>query len=447
MGYRSKLELALALLAGLVAFLCAALSPGTAGAQGFSVDRAGREGPGFKTGRLVLHPGLLLGAGYDPNVFLQNNNQEDSFILFLSGYLDVATEGAERQSEGETSKAEPQKIQFRGGLGARYLHYFNDRVRSNVGADGHVDFSYNPSRVFSLEVRDVFLRAVRPFSNPNTAEGETVSYGRNHNKASLDLVGRSKSQVLQGRLGYTNVLEFFDSDIFRYGNNMTHRVPALLSWRFFPSSALVYAFEYARQKFENPDQIADSSTLLSDNNRLRNSIAYNGALTERFSLTAGIGYAVGFYELGSDFDGVIARLDTRWRPRPTIFLGAGYNHNIRPSFIGNFTTTNRLYADAKFTLAGALQLGLSAWVSFDKSGLALRPDGTLLDSNEPYRQDIRVYAGIFGEYRFKAWLALLGRVGYLADFTDFQYSGTDPLLDPAARYQRFDAWLGLRVFY
>jgi hypothetical protein len=159
-----------------------------------------------------------------------------------------------------------------------------------------------------------------------------------------------------------------------------------------------------------------------------------------------VGYAAGFYELASDFDGVIARLDTRWRPRPTVSLTAGYDRDIRPSFIGNFTTMNRLYADAGFTLAGALQLGLRTWVSFDKSGLALRPDGTLL-GNEPYRQDIRLYAGIFGEYRFTAWLALFGQVGYLADFTDFQYLGTDPLLDPAAGYQRFDAWLGLRVFY
>ena len=86
------------------------------------------------------------------------------------------------------------------------------------------------------------------------------------------------------------------------------------------------------------------------------------------------------------------------------------------------------------------------------SGLALAPPGSCPDpicflGNEPYRQDIRVYAGIFGEYRFKPWLALFGQVGYLADFTDFQYFGTDPLLDPAAGYQRFEAWLGLRVFY
>ena len=107
---------------------------------------------------------------------------------------------------------------------------------------------------------------------------------------------------------------------------------------------------------------------------------------------------------------------------------------------------NRLFLDTGFVLSGAFQLGVKAWVSFDKSGLALASDGTLL-GNEPYRKDTRLYAGLFGEYRFKAWLALFFQAGYLADFTDFQYFGTQPLLDPAAGYQRFDAWIGLRVFY
>jgi hypothetical protein len=442
MRYRSKLELALA----LVAVLSAALSPARASAQGFSADRAAREGPGFKTGRLVLHPGLSLEGGYDSNVFLENTDEEDSFLLRLTGYLDVATEGTQRQSQGEMNKADPQKIQFRGGLGAQYYHYFTDRVPDNVGADAHADFSYNPSNVFSLVVRDIFRRTVRPFSDPNTMQGSTISYGRNHNTATLDLVGRSKSRVLEGSVGYTNSLEFFDADVYGYGNNMTHRVPATLSWLFFPTSALVYTFEYANQQFKNPDEILNSPTLLSENNRVSNLIGYNGAITERFSLTTMIGYAAGFYNIGEDYDDVIARVDARWRPRPTIAVNAGYSRDIRPSFIGNFTVINRLNAAAQFTLSGALQLGVKTWVSFDKSGLALSPDGTLL-GNQPNRQDTRLYAGVFGEYRFKAWLALFGDLGYLADFTDFEYAGTGLLLDPAADYQRFEAWLGLRVFY
>ena len=437
-----KLELALA----LVAALSVASVPATAGAQGFSSDRSSAEGPGFKAGRLVLHPGLSLEGGYDSNVFLQDTNEEDSFILRLVGYLDVATEGAERQSQGDSNKAEPQKIEFRGGLGLQYYHFFIDRIPDNLGGDAHIDVSYNPSNVFSLQVRDVFRRTIRPFSDPNTAEGATISYGHNNNTATLDLVGRSKSQVLEGRVGYTNGLEFFDADIYQYGNSMTHRVPASLTWKFFPTSALVYTFDYAAQRFQNPDEILASATLLSDNNRVSNWIGYNGAITERFSLTAMIGYAVGFYEIGSDFDGVIARIDARWRPRPTITFVAGFDRDYRPSFIGNYTLMNRLYADVRFVVSGALQLGLKTWVSFDQSGLAIRPDGTLLGTT-PTRDDTRVHAGIFGEYRFKAWLALFGDVGYLADFTDFQYLGVDPLLDPSANYQRFEAWLGLRVFY
>lgn len=437
MRYRRKLELALTLVAVLL--------PSVADAQGFAEDRTGREGPGFKAGRLVLHPGLSLEGGYDSNVFLQNEDRVDSFILRLTGYLDVATEPPVRQGQGEMNAPKPQKIQFRGGLGASYYHYFTDRLAANVGADAHIDFAYNPSSVFSLQVRDNFRRTIRPFTNPTTIEGETTSYGLNMNEASLDLVGRSKSQVLEGRVGYTNVIQFFDSQDFRFGNNITHRVPASLSWSFFPASALVFRAEYAHQNYDQ-DRAATSPTLLSDNNRVRSSFGYNGALTERFSLSAFVGYTAGFYELAGDFDGVIAYVDARWRPRPTIQLLAGYDHDIRPSWIGNFTRMHRLFSDATFTLAGAFQLGLRGWVSFDKSGLAVAPDGTLI-GNEPFRKDIRVYAGIFGEYRFRSWLSLFGEVGYLADFTDFVYQGAQPLLSPRGQYQRFEGWLGIRVFY
>ncbi len=439
-GHRN-LKLGLALTALLGAFLPSA----AVRAQEFAMDRAGREGPGFKTGRLVLHPGLMLEGGYDSNVFLQDFDQEDSFILRLTGYLDVATEGALRQAEGDTSRAQPQKIEFRGGLGVHYYHYFIDRIADNAAVDAHIDLSYNPSAVFSLEVRNLFRRTIQPFADPNTPEGRTISYGTNHNTGSVDFVGRSKSRVLEGRIGYTNQISFFDADIYDYGNSMTHRVPASLTWSFFPTSALVYNVEYFGQRF-NSDPLTSSPTLLSDNNRVSTFIGYNGAITERFSLSALIGYAAGFYELGDDFDGVIARVEARWQPRPTITLSGGYDRNYVPSFIGNFTLMNRLYLETSFILSGALELGIKTWASFDESGLAVTPDGALL-GNVPYREDIRVYAGFFAEYRFRPWLALFGEIGYLADFTDFEYLGVEPFVDPTAAYQKFQAWLGLRVFY
>ena len=57
---------------------------------------------------------------------------------------------------------------------------------------------------------------MRPFTNPDTQQGTTTSYGRNTNTATLNLIGRSKSQVLEGHLGYTNYIEFFDSSVFKH---------------------------------------------------------------------------------------------------------------------------------------------------------------------------------------------------------------------------------------
>ena len=247
----------------------------TAGAQPLA-DRAASEGPGFKTGRFVLHPGFAAEGGYDSNVFLQSDNEEDSFILRLTGYLDFATLSPQRQAEGESNRVEPQKITFRGGLGGSFYHYFNGRVPDNASADAHFDFSYSPSRVFGVNVQEKFVRTIRPFTDPNVPTGETISYGRNINNAAAYLVGRSKSQVLDGRVGYRNTFEFFDSELFQYGNNLQHRVPAQLNWRFFPSSAIVYNFEYINQKYLNPELIAAAATALSDNNRVRSMIGYNG---------------------------------------------------------------------------------------------------------------------------------------------------------------------------
>ena len=446
MRYCSKLELALA----LVAVLGSASLSATTGAQGFGSDRAqGRRVQASRWGGSSCTRASHSKAGTTPTSSFKTSTKKTRSSCGSRAISTSPLRGRNGRRQGETNKADPQKIQFRGGLGAHYYHYFFGRIPDNVGADAHVDFSYNPSRVFSLQVRDVFTRSVRPFSDPNTVQGTTISYGLQHQHGCARPRGpQQESECSKVAWATRTIIEFFDASIYGFGNNMTHRVPASLSWLFFPTSALVYQFEYAGQRFQNPDEILTSSTLLSDNNRVSNWIGYNGAITERFSLAAMIGYAAGFYQIGENFDGVIARIDTRWRPRPTIGLNAGFDRDYRLSFIGNFTLMNRLYANVRFTLAGALRLGLTTWVSFDKSGLALRPDGTLL-GNQPFREDIRLYAGIFGEYRFKAWLALFGRVGYLADFTDFQYAGTvtDPLLDPAANYQRFEAWLGIRVFY
>jgi hypothetical protein len=66
------------------------------------------------------------------------------------------------------------------------------------------------------------------------------------------------------------------------------------------------------------------------------------------------------------------------------------------------------------------------------------------------RSDIRYSADVSGEYRFVDWLALTAQVSALIDDTDFVAvaitADGDRLEDPA-KFNAFEAWIGLRAFY
>jgi hypothetical protein len=98
---------------------------------------------------------------------------------------------------------------------------------------------------------------------------------------------------------------------------------------------------------------------------------------------------------------------------------------------------------------GSFVLGIDADVGYVDYGIVLNPMGALA-GNRPSREDIRVTASVFAEYRFTDWLGINTTIRYQGAFTDYQYnlstgaSGT--LLDPAG-YNKFEAFLGVRVFY
>ena len=185
--------------------------------------------------------------------------------------------------------------------------------------------------------------------------------------------------MLEGTSGLHQLLEFFDADMYGYGNNMTHRVPASLDWLFFPTSALVYTFEYANQQFANPDEILASPTLLSDNNRVSNMIGYNGAITERFSLTAMIGYARRVLQDRQ-------RLRRRDRPRRRALAASADDRlsrrlrpRLRPSFIGNFVTIKPAATRSASSRCPAPSSSASRPGSRSTSRASrYSPDGTLL---------------------------------------------------------------------
>ena len=81
-------------------------------------------------------------------------------------------------------------------------------------------------------------------------------------------------------------------------------------------------------------------------------------------------------------------------------------------------------------------------------GTAVNAVGGLL-GNVPQRHDIRLVGSLFSEYRLADWLGINGTLTYTGDFTDYSYAltnGVSAIVDPA-KFNKFEAWLGLRAFY
>jgi hypothetical protein len=436
-------------ISGLVA------SSSTAEAQGWLDDRQRAEGPGFRVGNLELHPGIGFEAGYDSNVFLQETGERGSGILRTTAHLMLSTLGPERREEGEADAAptrDRQMVDFRGGINASHYHYFESRAQDNVGGDLSLDLTLNPNGPFTFRVHETLGRRVRPFA-PDAATTRPIRWGRNQNVAGVELGLRSRSSILRGTVGYSLAYDAFDDPIFRYANSLTHHSYTRASWNFLPSTALVHEFDVHVQRLHLWDPSAP--TLLSDNIRLSTRVGINGAVTQRFSVAALVGYAAGFYEnpLVNDFDSPIGRLEARWTPRPTVQTMVGYERRFTPSFIGNYRQSDRIYARAQIIMLGALLIGPEAVLSWDVTDIALTSTAGDVEflGNRPRRESTRVRLSLFTEYRVTNWLAINATAGFLADYTDYRFNEPDPavgvLPDPGAQFQRFEVFAGVRAFY
>ncbi len=430
----------------LLALCGALLSTSTAAAQGWLADRGRAQGPGFRLGNLELHPGLGVEGGYDSNLFYEDGAQDSAGLLRVTGHLLLSTLGAQRQEDGETEGDSAPMVRFTAGISGSYYHFFNDRVSDNVSVDANFDLTINPQGRFSFRLYDTLGRSIRPFTDANP-EGQAPLYARIQNSGGADLTIQTRGQTLAATFGYRIDLDYFEDANFDYLNNLTHVVSAAVNWRFLPNTALVHRTEAMFQNyFEGSPSVG---TQTSDSRRVNSWLGVNGALTSSLAFTAMAGYAVGFYERADDFDGFLAHLELKYQPRQSLSFALGYRRSFLPSFIGNFTRSNRIYLRSQLMLGGSFLLGANLAVSFDKSGDALTPDGMGMLGNQRFRTDTRLFATLFGEYRFTDWLAVNASIGYAGDFTDFTFAdpmtGTYP--DGPAGYNKFDIWGGVRVFY
>lgn len=458
-----------------VALACGVLSgaalagPSTAQAQGWLADRSRAEGPGFRVGDLELHPGVGAEIGWDSNLYYTQDSSVggvpphvDSAILRITPHLLVSTVGEERSSEGEATGGDPPTVTFRGGISAAYYEFFADPNRRNLGLDVGMRLNVLPERPFSFSVFDNFTRAIRPFTEN---VGPTASAARIGNQAGVELQFQTTGGIFQVRTGYTFGLDFFEDGVFQYGNSFTHTISIAESFRFLPQTAIVQDNSLTIGDYYASDAtLAAAPTLLADSVRLRTRVGLNGAITNELSLSGMVGYAAGFFMLprGADpavraaysqeYDSIVAQVEARWQIAEGIRLSLGYDRDFFAAFLGNYYSRDRGYANFQALLAGSFLLGIEADVGYLDYGNPIGPDGMAIGggtTDTAHREDVRVGAGLFAEYRFTDWLAVNGTARYTGTFTDFRYDidiGTGVILDPAS-YNKVELFLGVRAFY
>lgn len=441
----------------LAAASIGAVAPSAASAQAWLSDRSRAEGPGFRLGDFELHPGLGVEIGYDSNLYYSDGSADtpavDSAILRATAHLMFATRGAQRRSEGESGGGEEERPQqpsvtFRGGVQGSFYAFFNDLDRSNMELDASLALGILPGRTFSMDITNEFGRSVRPFTENFDS---TASYGRIQNDAGLRVNLATSGQVVRVSAGYNFRLDFFEQDTFQYGNRFQHVISLQETFRFLPQTAVFHDTNVNILDYFGP---GGGATLVNDGVLLRTRVGLNGAFTSDFSVLAAAGYAAGFYadtfSYDQEYESLVAQVEARWRISEATRLNFGYDRDFQPSFLGNFYRRDRGYANFQTIIGGAFLLGVEASFGFYEFGAIVLPDGMTPVGTTTNRGDYRLIGSVFGEYRFTDWLGVNATVRYTGAFTDYEYRipfpGPMTVIDPAG-YNKFEAWLGVRVFY
>lgn len=439
---------------------------------GWLADRDRTQGPGFRVGDLELHPGIGVEVGYDSNLYYTDDHpppgaawhRVDSGILRVTPHLTFSTLTGERASGGGegSQSSSPPTVTFQGGISAAYYEFFADPNRRNLGLDVGLRLNVLPQRPFGFSVYDTFSRAVRPFvENINSSTG----MARDTNNAGLQLHFQTDGGVLQVQAGYDFGLQFYEDSAFQYSNAFVHAMTLQETYRFLPQTAIIQDNSLRYTDYFNAGGTAALPVRLADSWQLQSRVGLNGAITNNVSISGMIGYGAGFFASPGagmyvqNYDGVVGSLQLSWTVMQGTRLALGYNRSYNTAQLGNYSSNDRGYVSFSTMIGGVFMLGVDADVTYVDYGVIVGPPGSLpcsvgssgsAGACVPSREDIRVTASIFAEYRLTDWLGINTTLRYMGDFTSFQYNvmtammGT--LLDPAG-YNKFEAFLGVRVFY
>ena len=437
---------------------CALSLPSAALGQEWLADRQATEGPGIMlSDSLVFHPGIALEGGYDTNVFYASSDDSiGAGRLRITPQVSLATLPPQRieNPDGTTSTTNPS-VDFRLLVAAPYNQYLSaDEVRgddimaqSDVGIQTTLDLVVYPRRTWSFLLSDTYTRTIDPGN-----DAAPSSFNRDFNDAELGVRWAPGGGAFELDLlaGFAFNLYEEGGTVSRIGDYLSPRGDITGRWRFFPNTALTFEANFAPILKENGGSPVGNMAI-STSYPLRSWIGLNGQWTPVIATQLRIGYGVAFYDLGEDFESVLAQAEVDFIIGPQGRLKLGFIRDFVDSFFSNYYVRNEGYVGWDQMFGGAFLIGAKVGVGYLQFATLYTADGTWVDGSgvtQNPRSDVRITGTVFGEYRVKDWLGFNLTLTYEQNITDFRAVNTiDPSWARGEEYWKLIALGGARVIW
>jgi hypothetical protein len=442
--------------------LALALEALPAGAQEWLRDRRYSQGPGIMlSDSLVFHPGIALEGGYDTNVFYAASDDQTDAAgrLRVTGQLEIATLPPQRteDAQGEQPRNSDPAADFFFNVAAAYNQYLSAAgegvgeaimKQSDVGLLSGLDLTVFPRRTWSFLLRNTFQRTIDPGN-----DSEPGSFNRDYDSAEIGLRWGPGGGAFELKLLGGVAFNFFEEGgtVSRVGDYISPRGRVEGRWRFFPNSALTFETSFAPILKENGGDPDYGNFAISSSYPIRALVGMTGQWTPVIATALRVGYGAGFYDLGEDFESVIAQAEVDFILGLNGRIRVGFVRDFVDSFFSNFYVRNEGFVGWDHLFAGSFLLGIRLAVGYLQYATLYYADNTVVGGaqvTQNPRADTRLAGTVYAEYRLKDWLGFNATVTFEDNLTDFHWqTGFSRLGARAEDYWKLTAFLGARFIY
>lgn len=346
-------------------------------------------GPGLRLGdALILHLGLGADVAWDSNVFYENTNPTNAFMIRLNPSFALTN----RPRQGQ------RMIQFDLHGGLNYVEY----LTTDSSLSGHRQFNVDAGLLaaffttspYNFTLFDNYIRSVQP---PYTKT--TANFDRDKNELGVRINLSPGGGRLTFNVGYLFGIDYFERAPLTDYDLQYHRLDLRASWRFFPKTALYIAADETIMHYPTPGTGAHP-----DGYPFHVEAGMQGLVTTKLTVNLWIGYGNGFYVSGPSPNTAVGGLALTWKPTLLSTGEIGYRHDFQNSLLGSYYDEDTAYLSWT-----QLIWRFTGFLRFQYSNMRFAGVNPLIQATSN-GTDNNFILNVRVDYPFKDWL--IGSVGY-----------------------------------